>query len=86
MKRTEHDTKFLIQIASDVARHRLSAEIWFAEDLLGEVFHECGDVQVQLYGPPPGATWIFSFAELVAVLERARAHLGPPGPEDESSR
>ena len=70
--------RLTVETASVPDREELVAEIWADADLLGELWHDEGELRVQLYAPPGGTSWGMPLDELTSVLQLARQKLGPP--------
>ena len=66
-----------IKIASVPDRESLVAEIWDGPAQIAELNWESGDLHLEVYARPPASRLSVPFDEFVAVLEKARAQLGP---------
>lgn len=64
-----------ITIASVPDREDPVAELWYGDEMWGEVRHERGNFQLELYPRPNGGSWNFDLQRVLDTFQDARARL-----------
>lgn len=72
-----------IEITSPPDREALVAELWWGDEMWGEVNQEAGALMIELYPRASGQVWRFPLADFLEVLRKAGAQLlGKAAPLD----
>jgi hypothetical protein len=64
-----------IQIASSPDREKVVAELWWGDEMWGEISQEGPEPQLELYPRRDGRPWSFPLAEALDLIQRARRTL-----------
>lgn len=66
---------FEILITSPPDRENLVAEIWLMNELIAEVIHESGDLEIEIYMPQGSSKHKFELEAFIDVLTEAKERL-----------
>ena len=67
--------KFKIEIASLPNRDELVAEIFYENLQFAEIFYENNKLMIEFYGYEKKDIWLFSFHQIMGILEEAKQKL-----------
>jgi len=65
----------IIEITSPPDREKLVAELWWGDEMWGEINQDSGSLMVELYPRASGEPWTFPLDTLLEVLRKAGPHL-----------